>query len=119
MADCYCDNGFTCSFLFRNAHSSINHMRLKLRVFHSRVLGLFDELTDSKYKCQTDNLHASVNCVVQSLKHKVHTMLEGSCRTCGRGFPDMCKQKDAKVDDNIREALGNIEVTELVVEGSN
>ena len=51
IADCYCDNGFTCSFLFRNAHSSINHMRLKLRVFHSRVLGLFDELTDSKYKC--------------------------------------------------------------------
>ena len=43
-------------------------------------------------------------------------MLEGVCIKGGRGFWDMWKQEEVKGDDNIREAMGAIKVSELTVE---
>ena len=55
-ADYYCDNGFACSFHFRNMLPPINHVRLKLSTLHSRVLGLFDAFIDINHKCWVDNM---------------------------------------------------------------
>ena len=51
MADCWCDDGFTYSFYFRNMPPPQKHLRLKSSAFHSRVLGLFDTLPHQHYKC--------------------------------------------------------------------
>ena len=113
MADYYCDNGFAHYFHFRNMSPPIKQMRLKLSTLNSRVLGLFDMLPDSNYKNLVDNLHASINVVVQQLKHKVYVMLEGVLRKGDSGFLDMHKQEEVKGDNNIREAMGTIKALNL------
>ena len=45
----------------------------------------------------------SVNFAAQSLKHKVHPMLERAHRKIVRGFPGMRNQEKVKGDDSIRE----------------
>ena len=96
------------SFHFRNISTLMNHMRLKLSTFYSRVLGIFDTSPDSNHKNWVDNLHAYFNCVAQSLKHFVHLTLEGSRRKDGLGSPEMCKKEEVKGCDIIREAIGTI-----------
>ena len=44
MVDCWCDDGFTCSFHFKNMPAPIKYLRLKLSPLYGRVLGLFDTL---------------------------------------------------------------------------
>ena len=91
MVDYYCDNGFACSFNFMNMPTPTNHMRLKLSTFHNRVLGLFAALLNSDYDFCVDNLSVSVKFLVQSLKDKVHEIVEGACIKGSRFFLDTCK----------------------------
>ena len=76
MADCYFDNSVSCSFNFRNMPPPIKCVRLKLSILCSRVLGLFDALSNSNYKFWVDNMHSSANFLVQSLNYKAHAMVE-------------------------------------------
>ena len=117
MADCWCDNGFTHSFHFRNVPPPKKHLRLKLSALNSRVLGLFDTLPDKNYKCWVDNLCTSVNFIIHALKHKAHVMIEGACRCGGRGFPEIAKQREVTGEANLRESIGTVKVAELNVEG--
>ena len=49
MDDFYCDDGFSCSFNFRNMPPLIKHVGLKLSALHRRVLCIFDALPDSNF----------------------------------------------------------------------
>ena len=117
MADCWCDNGFAYSFYFRNMPPPQKYLRLKLSALHSRVLGLFDTLPHCHYKCWVDNLCTSVNFLIHSLKHKAHVMVEGVCRSGGRGFPDVAKQEEVRGEANLRSVVGTVKAAELIVDG--
>ena len=50
IADCHCDNGFACSFHFRNMPPPTKHVRLTLISLHSRLVDLFNALNGINHK---------------------------------------------------------------------
>jgi len=93
------------------------YLNLKLSALHSRVLGLFDTLLDSNYRCWVDNLYTSLNFIIYALKHKAHVIVEGICQSGRCGFLDIAKQEEVREEENIRRVVGTTKAAELVIEG--
>ena len=78
--------GVITGFNFMKMPTPIEHLRLKLSLLHSRVLGLFHTLPHQNCRFWVDNLFISMNFLVHALKHKLHMMVEGVRRSRVRDF---------------------------------
>ena len=75
QCDALCENGFTYQFYFRNHPAPPKYLKMKLSPLHSRVMALFDSLTDRNHICAMDNLYNSDNFCRVSFTHENMVMV--------------------------------------------
>ena len=94
QCDALCENGFTYQFYFRNHPAPPKYLKMKLSPPHSRVMALFDSLTDRNHICAMDNLYNSATFCRVSFTHEKRVMVHGVARKGMRGVPSSVIQQE-------------------------
>ena len=106
QCDAICDDGFACSFYFRNEPppEKCSHAP----ALHARVLGLFGMLQDEFHRVGCKNICVSAKLCKEACNHAKKVMIRGACRMFGRGFPSMTIQEEAKTPAEKEKARGTV-----------
>ena len=83
--DVLCDSGCTYTFYFRHDPLPVQYNHLS--PLHTRVMSLFDSLTDQFHECGMDNLYMSAKFCKDAYNHPAKVKLHGVARKAGRGLP--------------------------------
>ena len=80
----------------RNDRAPPKYLKQGLSPLHSRVMGLFDSITDEYHQCAMDNLYNSAAFCKASFNHKKKVLCHGVARLGMRGVPKHVVQKEVK-----------------------
>jgi len=96
QADCIADDGFTYDFYFRNEPPDRTWTDQGFCPMHSRLLHMFQNLTEVGHECKMDNLFNSVNLARAAYTFPRKDKVYGVFRKSGRGVPPIVFQEEQK-----------------------
>ena len=114
QCDALCDDGYTFIFFFHHDPPPKQYTNTGLSPLHSRVMNLFDGLSDQYHECGVDNLYMSAKFCKDAFNHPMKVKLHGVTRKGGRGLPN-CVLQDEKTNQKEQEKVrGTVCAAELV-----
>lgn len=113
QCDAICESGYTYTFYFRNQPAPEKYTKLGISPLHSRVLFLFDQLSEKFHDCGLDNLYnlAKFCKLAYNSRNKVKTF--GVTRKGMRGMPDCVKQEEQKSKEGKERERGTVKAAVL------
>ena len=114
QADALCDDGYCYQFYFRNHPAPKKYLEKGLSPLHSRVMTLFDTLTDKYHICGMDNLYNSAAFCKHAYTHKNKVKVHGVTRKGMRGIPKCVKQEELSNKQDQLNARGTVTAAVLV-----
>jgi Transposase IS4 len=105
QCDTICESGFTYAVYFRNEPPPTKYTSIGHSPLHSRVLWLFDQLSDNHHRVWMDNLYLSAKFVKACYTHTRKVLIAGVTRRSGRGLPTSVLQdkiKNKKAQELVR-----------------
>ena len=96
QCDCIADDGYTYAFYFRNEPVDQKWIRRGMCPMHSRLMHMFENLTESGHQVKMDNLFVSVNLAREAYSLPQKVMIHGVIRQHQRGVPPIVFQEPIK-----------------------
>lgn len=96
QCDALCQNGYTFQIWMRNDLAPKKYITQGLSPLHSRVMGLFDTVSDTYHHCAMDNLYNSAAFCKAAFNHPMKILAHGVARKGLRGIPKCVMQDEVK-----------------------